>query len=123
MKRAFGLLAFLAVSAAIRSPGQNVIAWGTNTQGQCNVPPLATNVIAVAAGGTFSLALRSDGSLITWGVVATPPADLKNAVQIAAGSVHCIALRTDGTVTAWGNNSQNQLTVPPSATNIIAITA
>ena len=33
------------------SIAQNVIAWGSNTKGQTNVPPSATNVIAVAAAG------------------------------------------------------------------------
>jgi alpha-tubulin suppressor-like RCC1 family protein len=103
--------------------GQNVIAWGANTQGQCNVPPSATNVIGVAAGGTFSVGLRSDGSVISWGVATNPPTDLTNAIQIAAGYNHCLALRADGTVAAWGNNSQNQLAVPPSATNVIAVAA
>jgi Alpha-tubulin suppressor and related RCC1 domain-containing proteins len=120
-KCALILLFTVATFIGGNARGQNVIAWGANTQGQCNVPPSATNVIGVAAGGTFSLALRLDGSVVTWGTVASPPADLTNAVQIAAGYSHSLALRSDGTITPWGNNNFNQLTVPPTATNIVAI--
>jgi alpha-tubulin suppressor-like RCC1 family protein len=121
-KRAFILL-FLVAFARISAIAQNVIAWGGNAQGQCNVPPSATNAIAVAAGGTFSLALCSDGSVVAWGTIANPPADLTNAVQIAAGYSHCLALKWDGTIVPWGNNAFNQLTVPPTATNVVAIAA
>ena len=41
-------LAALLLSATT-GRAQNVIAWGDNSQGQTNVPPSATNVIAVAA--------------------------------------------------------------------------
>ena len=71
-KRALILLSILAAFVS-DARSQNVIAWGANTQGQCNVPPSATNVVAVAGGGTFSLALRSDGSVVAWGAVANPP--------------------------------------------------
>src|SRR5258705_12131321 len=122
-KRALVLLSILATFVSGNARGQNVIAWGANTQGQCNVPPSATNVIGVAAGGTFSVALRSDGSVISWGVATNPPTDITNAIQIAAGYTHGLSLRADGTVAAWGNNSQNQIAVPPSATNVIAVAA
>ena len=42
-------------------------AWGNNNQGQCNVLLWLTSVVAVAAGQTHSLALRDDGTLVTWG--------------------------------------------------------
>jgi alpha-tubulin suppressor-like RCC1 family protein len=122
-KRALILLLILAAFVGSDARSQNVIAWGANTQGQCNVPPSATNVVAVAAGGTFSLAVRADGSVVAWGMVPNPPTDLTNAVQIAAGYSHCLALKADGTIVAWGNNAFNQLAVPGSATNVVAIAA
>jgi hypothetical protein len=36
-------------------------AWGWNSSGQCNIPPGLSNVVAVAAGDTFTLALREMG--------------------------------------------------------------
>jgi len=44
-----------------------VVAWGLNNYGQTNVPPDLTNVVATAAGIEYSLAIRSDGTVIGWG--------------------------------------------------------
>ncbi len=102
---------------------QNVIAWGDDSQGQTDVPPSATNVVAVAAGASNSLALRADGTLIIWGSTTTVPYNITNATAIAAGAAHNLALLANGTVLAWGNNTYGQITVPPSATNVVAIAA
>ena len=49
---------------------QKVVAWGGNGHGQCNVPTEAlSDIIAIAAGESFSLALRSDGKVIGWGEI------------------------------------------------------
>jgi alpha-tubulin suppressor-like RCC1 family protein len=111
-----GLMGFLSQSGN----GQNVLAWGDNSQGQTNVPPSASNVVAVAAGDQFSMGLRSDGSILSWGNAPAAPAGLTNVLQIAAGVAHCIALKTGGTVVGWGPNS---FPVPPTATNVISIAA
>src|SRR5262249_26285278 len=44
-----------------------IAAWGDNTKGQITVPLYLTNIIAVAAGDSFSLALASDGKVFAWG--------------------------------------------------------
>src|SRR5439155_10850096 len=67
-----------------------VVAWGSNSNGQTNVPVGLSNVVAIAAGDNDSLALKSDGTVIGWGgdnswVQTTPPAGLSNVVAIAAG--------------------------------------
>src|SRR5262245_22261322 len=57
------------VTVARRVDG-SVVAWGDNTYGQCNVPPLPaglTYVEVAAAGYYVVLARRSDGSVIGWG--------------------------------------------------------
>nr|WP_303646076.1 hypothetical protein [Candidatus Solincola tengchongensis] len=41
-------------------------AWGWNEESQCDVPA-GNDFVAISAGGTYSLALRSDGSLAAWG--------------------------------------------------------
>lgn len=47
-------------------PG-TVVAWGNNQYGQANPPPDLTNVVAIAAGELFGLALRADGTVAAWG--------------------------------------------------------
>jgi alpha-tubulin suppressor-like RCC1 family protein len=83
-------------------------------------------VSAVAGGGNFSLALKSDGSVWGWGQndvgqlangtttssggVTTPTrAHLQSIIAIAAGDQHTLALKSDGTVWAAGSNSWGQL--------------
>jgi hypothetical protein len=84
---------------------------------------MANNVVAIAAGTNFSLALLKDGTVYAWGTNSngelgdgtttqrlTPVQvlGLKGVVAIDAGAGHSLALRTDGgtagTVWAWGNN-------------------
>ena len=78
----------------------------------------------VAAGGAHSVALRSDGTVWTWGFNGygqlgdgttnsrTLPAvvgGLTGVKAVAAGSNHTLALKADGTVWAWGYNGYGQL--------------
>lgn len=62
------------------------------------------NVVAIAAGGTQSLALKSDGTLVAWGINYVPsptpvvldvPAGLSGVVAIAVGEGFCLALTTN----------------------------
>ena len=104
-----------------------VMAWGTNTYGQCAVPASISNVIAVAAGASHSLALQSDGTLVAWGTntygQCTIPVSATNSVAVAAGAYHNLALRKSGSVVAWGQNTSGQCTVPASATNGVMVSA
>ena len=54
-----GLVAQLSVSP--------ILAWGDDSAGQLDVPIGTTDVVAIAAGGDHSLALRSDGTVVAWG--------------------------------------------------------
>nr|WP_280173724.1 thrombospondin type 3 repeat-containing protein [Desulfatibacillum alkenivorans] len=87
----------------------------------------------VAAGGNFSLALKTDGSVWSWGdnstgqlglglgqsvnvftptkVDALPP-----AAKIAAGGNHALALAPDGSLRSWGFNYAGQLGLGTSGT-------
>lgn len=104
----------------------HVVAWGNNTFYQTNVPAAATNVQAVAAGYSFSLALKSDGTVIAWGIrgATNVPAGLSNVVAIAAGFGQGLALKSDGTLVAWGVPSYSGpaiTNVPADLTNVVAI--
>ena len=113
-------------SVVLRSDG-TVSAFGTNQDGQTNVPAGLANVVAVSAGGYHTMALTSAGTVVAWGnnyaSQSTVPAGLSNVVAIAAGGSHSLALRNDGTVVAWGSNSGGQTNVPAGLTGVVAIAA
>ena len=77
--------------------GGNVFAWGDNSSYQCNVPAGLSGVVAIAAGGIHTVALKQDGNVVAWGYnsydQSNVPAGLSNVVAIAAGKFHTVALR------------------------------
>lgn len=107
-----------------------VVAWGVNNFGQATVPSSATNVVAVAAGWSHSLALRDDGTVVAWGSNGGPgqtnvPAGLSNVVGIAGGGSHSLAVKSDGTVIGWGlgGGPGGQSNVPAFVSNAVAVAA
>jgi alpha-tubulin suppressor-like RCC1 family protein len=103
-------------------------------------------ITAITAGSTHSLALKSDGTVYSWGVNSfgqlgngtttnsrTPVKvkSLTNVVAIASGWEHNLALTTDGTVYTWGANGYGQLgigtthysTVPAEVRGLGKVTA
>jgi hypothetical protein len=118
-----------------------VYTWGGNNAGQLGdgttnpsptpiVVPGLTGITAVAAGGggaafAFSLAVRSDGVVFSWGYnnegelglgntnpgphVPTQVPSFSGASSVAAGVDFVVALKRDGTVWAWGANTHGQL--------------
>jgi alpha-tubulin suppressor-like RCC1 family protein len=98
-----------------------------NYAGQIYPPVGLTNVIAIAAGGSHSLALNRDGTVVGWGDdnngVSSYTTNLSNVVAIAAGWQHSVALKSDGTVVAWGGNGAGQTNVPSGLSNVVAIAA
>jgi alpha-tubulin suppressor-like RCC1 family protein len=63
-------------------------------------------VTSISAQGLNNIAMRSDGTVVSWGNgSASPPAILTNAVAIVAGQSHALALRPDGTVLGWGSTA------------------
>jgi alpha-tubulin suppressor-like RCC1 family protein len=146
-------------SLALKSNG-TVVGWGANTFGELgngsqytsnNTPVTVsglTNVVAIAAGVYHSMALKSDGTVWTWGANwygglgtggslwtnQTTPAQvsgLSGIVAIAAGDYHSVALKNDGTVWVWGANgsgqvgdgSYNDQYVPVQVTGLTGVTA
>jgi len=133
-------------SVALKSDG-TVITWGSNIEGQLgdgtdssrNVPVQVVgeggigyldDIIAIAAGGRNTIALKSDSTLLTWGrnfhgqlgdgsndnsdtpVQVLGPGGvgyLDNIIAISAGGNHTLALKSDGSVWAFGMNSYGQL--------------
>ncbi len=104
-----------------------VFAWGDNSHGQTNIPPAATNVTAVAAGGNHSLALLATGGVVAWGDnshgQATVPPGLGVIEAVACGSNHNVVLDSGGLVTAWGDNTYGQTNLPGLLAHSYAVAA
>jgi alpha-tubulin suppressor-like RCC1 family protein len=143
---------------ALKKDG-SVLAFGNNSSGQLGdgTKPVDHNrpvrvkglgpgsgVVSVEAGSSFGMALKADGSVLTWGknkvgelgddsttdrsvpveVVGLGPGS--GIVAIAAGSYHALALKKDGSLVAWGDNSSGQVgdgTVPKNALVPVGVAA
>jgi len=102
-----------------------VVAWGAENVTLFNptsVPAGLSDVVAVAAGGSNTLALKEDGTLVQWGFGYVPP-DLTGVIAIAQGEAHTVAVKQDGTVIAWGYSENGQTAVPPDLTGVKSVAA
>jgi hypothetical protein len=75
------------------------VAWGNNGSGQCSVPPPNSGFVSVAGGGSHSLGLKADGSIVAWGwnrdgQCNVPPPN-SGFVAVAAGGRHSLGLKGD----------------------------
>jgi len=94
--------------------------------GDCNLPAGLINVSAISAGSSHWLALKDDGTVVTWGYRTgqySIPENHSKIVAISAGGEYSLALQDDGKVLAWGDNSSAQLSVPQHQGKIIGISA
>jgi hypothetical protein len=121
---------YIAVAAgdahglALRADG-TVVAWGRNSDGECNVP--AGTYRAIGAGAHFSLAVRTDGSLAAWGndlqgqVTAAPRGN--DFVAVDGGEFFAVALKADRSIVAWGNDRWGQVSGAPRDKGFTAVVA
>lgn len=125
----------VTVFSAPPTPPRPYISWGENYGGQCgngtNTYQLPagdytglTNVIQAEGGRTFTMVLKSDGTVYDWGQANTGElgngvygsnlytpfqVGITNVLQISAGINFALALKRDGTIWGWGNNFYGQL--------------
>ena len=111
--------------------------WGNNSNGQLGNAAITnvstpvttsaggTNWKQVSAGNFYTAAIKTDGTLWTWGfggngrlgnaaitVVSTPVTTFAggtNWKQISCGYFHTAAIKTDGTLWIWGENNNGLL--------------
>ena len=97
-----------------------------------------TNWKSIAGGQLHTVALKTDGTLWTWGynligqlgvndntTRSTPVTTLlggNNWKSIAGGGYHTVALKTDGTLWSWGYNAYGQLGVNNTANRFTPVT-
>ena len=150
-------------SVAINSDGK-IYAWGSNTYGQLgngqissSMSPVQENTYAtdwasVSAGWQFTVAIKTNGEIWTWGLnqygqhaLGTEDSDNThrapsksldgNWTSVSAGTFHIAAIKDDGTMWTWGKGGSGQLghglstnsSVPvqenTKATNWVAVSA
>lgn len=128
-------------SLALTSEG-SVFGWGANlsgevlgvetpypyrTNGQVRIGGhVLENVMAISAGGGFSLAVRSNSTVVSWGgglekvnrTQIDVPSGLTNVTAVAAGWNYSMALQRDGTVVGWGVRR-----IPAGLSHVVSIAA
>jgi alpha-tubulin suppressor-like RCC1 family protein len=130
--------------------GDTLWSWGDNTSGQLGVnntttrsTPVTTllggtNWKSIACGNQYTVALKTDGTLWSWGdntsgqlgvnnttTRSTPVTTLlggTNWKSIACGTNHIVAIKTDGTLWSWGDNTSGQLGVNNTTTRSTPVT-
>lgn len=131
-------------TAALRSDGQ-VVTWGNNVAGSLgngnnkrSMKPVLVDrkgvlakrsVVAIASGGSHTLAICSDGTLAAWGaggrgqlgnnarinrnvpvlVKESKVLAKKKPSALAAGASHSLVFYSDWTAAVWGANESGQL--------------
>ena len=120
-------------SFALKSDG-TVWGWGRNSFGELGIESGSSSIIyapvqainltgirTISAGNNTSIALKSDGTVWTWGLdvigsvngtpgaLVTPPIQISNLTDIIAIAGIDLALKSDGTVWGWGDNDVGQL--------------
>lgn len=85
-----------------------------------------SNVVAVASGGLRTLALKEDGTVLSFGRTSYVPEGLSNVVAIAVRdlesrqAITAFAVRTDGTLAGWSDSGPLQ-EVLAGRSNFVAI--
>ncbi len=91
--------------------------WGQCVNDVCTVPAQAkSGVIALAVGIEHAVALKSDGTVVAWGLndegQATVPIGLKDVVEVAAGNKFSLALKKNGKIVGWGLKDGGAISIP-----------
>lgn len=109
-------------SAAVTASGQ-VAEWPARGEILANL----SDVVDVKIGHNYGLALKADGTVVSWGDnwsgQRNLPDNLNDVVAIAAGRGHGAVLLSDGTVRVWGGTSDGSGSVPLGLEKVTAISS
>ena len=103
------LLAASDTSVVYIDADGNTFGRGDNSNGQLDMHE--SNAHKVAMGATFSVVLRKDGTVVSYGLLSKYADEIKkwnNIVDIAVGNGFVMALDDSGNVTCVGNNNLEQ---------------
>jgi alpha-tubulin suppressor-like RCC1 family protein len=131
-------------TAAIKTDG-TLWTWGNNSNGRLGDNTITTRSIPVttfaggtnwkqvSCGGYFTSAIKTDGTLWTWGLNTsgqlgvndtndrTTPVQVfgsaNNWKQVSCGLNHTAAIKTDGTLWTWGFNANAELGINNTTTS------
>jgi alpha-tubulin suppressor-like RCC1 family protein len=149
-KQVFGSIVH---TVAIKTDG-TLWTWGANTNGQLGnnrtntvITPVTTfaggtNWKQVSCGHFHTIAIKTDGTLWTWGANSlvfgsgalginnttdrstpvTTFAGGTNWKQVSGGRAHTAAIKTDGTLWTWGSNTNGQLGINASTDRTTPVT-
>ena len=113
-------------TCAAKASGE-LVCFGRNDSGQCDVPPDLGPVVAVAAGKNHTCAVKVSGELVCFGNnhygQCDVPCDLGPVVAVAAGVCHTCAVLVSGELVCFGNNRSCQCGVPPDLGPVVAVAA
>lgn len=111
---------FVNVAPAV----SKLVGWGSNSTGQLSIPAGLDSLTGIAAAPRGVVALKRDGTIISWGKnlddsAYTTPAGLNEVVAVAVGgSDSSLALKADGSLVSWGRSFG---TSPPGLNHAVAI--
>ena len=123
--------AWLGASTTQAALSGSVVVWGRNSLGATSMVPVAaqSGVTAIAAGRDIIVVLKTNGSVVAWGIgfwqTNVPVTAQSGVTAIAAGGWgHTVALKNDGSVLAWGDSGYGETDVPIAAlSGVTAIAA
>jgi hypothetical protein len=110
----------------------SVAGWGDNDFiGLATAPAGLSGVTALASGSFVTMALKTNGTVVSWGLSPNDPYynqyklpdDLTNVVAVSAGVYVSLALLADGTVVPGGGPFSSYLVPPAGLSNAVGIAA
>jgi len=146
-----------AYHSLARCDDGSVVGWGYNDEGQLGdgttvgtTVPVALDmsgalagkrVSSLSAGQYHTLALCTDGTLVSWGynkhgqlgngsnTMSEAPVEIgskgvldgKTVTAIRAGRAHSLALGADGTLASWGDGQRGQLGTPDMTPSLLPL--